>query len=170
MTKEIIEKICTPSTPLDVKDISAEEKKLLGEFLLAKGFTNSTFYLRFFQKGFSPWEIIGIEKCKEQFLDMKDVSEVLLNFDSDDASGKGNKKKGYLYTLAKSPKPGVFYDCLRKAKNCLCSKFQVYMLEKGMCTNTVIKRFNLGDWKPWEQKGIRAMLEEYLKGKEDAEK
>jgi len=165
MTKELIEKICKPSTPLDVKDISAEEKKLLGEFLSSLGFTNSTFYLRFFQKGFSPWEIDGIEKCKEQFLDMKDVSEVLLGFEEDDA-GKEHGDKGYLYTLAKSPEPGVFYGCLRKAKSCLCSKFQVYMLERGMCTRTVIKRFNIGDWKPWELKGIRVTLEEYLRWKE----
>lgn len=166
MTKEIIGKICTPSTPLDVKDISVEEKKLLGEFFLAKGFTNSTFYLRFFQKGFSPWEIIGVEKCKEQFLDMKDVSEVLLSFeDDDDASGDEHGNKGYLYTLAKSPEPGMFYSCLRKAKACLCTKFQSYMLERGMCPGTVIKRFSVGDWKPWEQKGIRALLEEYYEGR-----
>jgi len=162
MTKEIIEKICTPSTPLDVKDMSAEEKKLLGEFLAAKGFTTSTFYLRFFQKGFSLWEIIGIEKCKEQFLDMKDVSEVLLGFEDDDASGDEHGDKGYLYTLAKSQEPGVFYSCLRKARNNLCTKFWTYMLERGMCTNTVLKRFNTGDWKPWEQKGIKALLEEYM--------
>jgi len=166
MTKEIIEKICKPSTPLDVKDISAEEKKLLGEFLATKGFTNSTFYLRFFQKGFSEWEIIGIEKCKEQFLDMKEVSEVLLNYEDANASDKDHGDKGYLYTLARSPEPGVFYDCLRKTKNSLCSKFWTFMLQKGMCTNTVLKRFNIGDWKPWEQVGIKALLEEYMKGKE----
>ena len=52
MTKEIIEKICRKNTPLEVNDISVEEKKNLAEFLAAKGFTTSTFYLRFFQKGF----------------------------------------------------------------------------------------------------------------------
>ena len=50
MTKEIIEKICRKNTPLEVNDISVEEKKNLAEFLAAKGFTTSTFYLRFFQK------------------------------------------------------------------------------------------------------------------------
>lgn len=164
MTKEIIEKICNPNTPLDVKDISAEKKKLLGAFLVSKGFTNSTFYLRFFQKGFSRWEIIGVEKCKEQFLDIKEVSEVLLNFEDDGASDGEHGDKGYLYVLAKSQEPGVFYNCLRKAKASLCSKFQTYMLERGMCTNTVIKRFNVGDWKTWERVGIRALLEEYNKG------
>ena len=52
MTKENVEKITQNNTPLDVNDISAEEKRNLAEFLSDKGFTISTFYLRFFQKGF----------------------------------------------------------------------------------------------------------------------
>ena len=43
MTKEIIEKICRKNTPLEVNDISVEEKKNLAEFLAAKGFTTSLF-------------------------------------------------------------------------------------------------------------------------------
>ena len=57
MTKENIEKISIPSTALDVKDMTPDEKKHLSSFLLEKGFTSPTFYLRFFQKGFSLWEI-----------------------------------------------------------------------------------------------------------------
>lgn len=64
MTKEIIEKVTQNNTPLEVNDISADEKKNLAEFLSAKGFTISTFYLRFFQKGFDAWEILGIKNCK----------------------------------------------------------------------------------------------------------
>ena len=59
MTKENVEKITQNNTPLDVNDISADEKKNLAEFLSDKGFTISTFYLRFFQKGFDAWEIQG---------------------------------------------------------------------------------------------------------------
>ena len=50
MTKENVEKITQNNTPLDVNDISAKEKQNLAEFLSDKGFTTSTFYLRFFQK------------------------------------------------------------------------------------------------------------------------
>ena len=42
MTKEILEKIMQNNTPLEVNDISVEEKKTLAEFLSAKGFTAST--------------------------------------------------------------------------------------------------------------------------------
>lgn len=64
MTKEIIEKICRKNSLLEVNDISVEEKKNLAEFLSDKGFTISTFYLRFFQKGFDAWEIQGIKTAK----------------------------------------------------------------------------------------------------------
>ena len=67
MTKEIIEKVTQQGISLDVNDLNAEEKKNLAEFLSAKGFTDSTFYLRFFQKGFDTWEILGINKCKSKF-------------------------------------------------------------------------------------------------------
>ena len=53
MTKEIFRKITGPRTPIDIKDVSAEEKKALLLFLMPKGFSIATFYKRFFQKGFS---------------------------------------------------------------------------------------------------------------------
>ena len=87
MTKEIIEKICRKNTPLEVNDISVEEKKNLAEFLAAKGFTTSTFYLRFFQKGFDAWEIQGIKDCKNQFLAIPEVGKLLSEYVETDALG-----------------------------------------------------------------------------------
>ena len=113
MTKEIIEKVTQQGNSLDVNDLNAEEKKNLAEFLSAKGFTDSTFYLRFFQKGFDTWEILGINKCKSYFLGMPDIGKVLLEYVERDALGKEIGDKGYLYTLAQSDKPGVFYACLK---------------------------------------------------------
>lgn len=158
MTKEIIEKVTQNNTPLEVNDISADEKKNLAEFLSAKGFTISTFYLRFFQKGFDTWEILGIKNCKKQFLAIPEVANLLSEYVETDALGNEIGKKGYLTEAAKSEEPGVFYTCLKKASSGLCMKFFAFMEERGMSRTTIIKRFTADDWKPWEQEGIRALL------------
>ena len=160
MTKKILEKITQKRTFLSVADISAEEKKDLLLFLTEKGFTNSTFYLRFFQKGFSEWEIVGIKECKKQFLELPDVAEALLAYvdKEDDTALEGDK--GYYYTLSQSDDPGVFYDCIRKV-NGLCTKFHSYMNDMGMSVGTTVKRFREENWKLWEVQGIKSVLEEY---------
>ena len=53
MSKEIVKKITKLCTPLHTDDLTAEDKKALYAVLEKKGFTRATFYLRFFQKGFS---------------------------------------------------------------------------------------------------------------------
>ncbi len=164
MTKKNIEKISNPNTPLAVSDMKVDEKKALGDFLLSKGFTSSTFYLRFFQKGFELWEILGINTCKEQFLAISDVAKLLLGYVEVDVLGNEIGDKGYLYTLAKSDDPGIFYACLKRANNGLCIKFFEFMEERGMSRNTVIKRFSTDDWKPWEQEGITSLLQKFRKG------
>lgn len=158
MTKENVEKITQNNTPLDVNDISADEKRNLAEFLSDKGFTISTFYLRFFQKGFDAWEIQGIKNCKKQFLAIPEVANLLSGYVETDALGNEIGKKGYLVGAAKSDEPGVFYTCLKKANNGLCMKFFAFMEERGMSRTTIIKRFTADDWKPWEQEGIKALL------------
>lgn len=158
MTKENIEKITTPLQSLNAKDISVEEKKSLSDFMQAKGFSVATFYLRFFKNGFSVWEIIGINECKKQFLDMPEVAELLLSYAGDEEQEADKGDKGYLYTLAKSDKVGAFYECLRRANTGLCKKFFDFMNERGMSTGTVIKRFTTDNWKEWESNGIKNCL------------
>lgn len=161
MTKEIVEKIANSYTPLQVDDLSVEDKKALYVVLAKKGFTLATFYLRFFQKGFSKWEIEGINECKRQFLLLPDVSQLLLDYVGEDDPQMVNGDKGYLYTLAQSDEPGLFYSCLKRAKAGMCNKFIAYMNERGMSVATVIKRFTVENWKPWEQEGIRSILASY---------
>lgn len=161
MTKEIVEKIANSYTPLQVDDLSVEDKKALYVVLAKKGFTLATFYLRFFHKGFSKWEIEGINECKRQFLLLPDVSQLLLDYVGEDDSQMVNGDKGYLYTLAQSDEPGLFYSCLKRANAGMCNKFIAYMNELGMSAATVIKRFAVENWKPWEQEGIRSILASY---------
>ena len=80
MSKEIVKKITKLCTPLHTDDLTAEDKKALYAVLEKKGFTRATFYLRFFQKGFSEWEIEGIDECKHQFLLLPDVAQKLLDY------------------------------------------------------------------------------------------
>lgn len=161
MTKEIVEKIANSYTPLQVDDLSVEDKKALYVVLAKKGFTLATFYLRFFQKGFSKWEIEGINECKRQFLLLPDVSQLFLDYVGEDDPQMVNGDKGYLYTLAQSDEPGLFYSCLKRANAGMCNKFIAYMNERGMSAATVIKRFTVENWKPWEQEGIRSILASY---------
>ena len=161
MSKEIVKKITKLCTPLHTDDLSAEGKKALYAVLEKKGFTLATFYLRFFQKGFSEWEIEGIDECKHQFLLLPDVAQKLLDYVDADNPEKVEGDKGYLYTLAQSDEPGVFYSCLKRVNAGMCNKFIAYMSERGMSAATVIKRFTIDKWKPWEREGIRHILDSY---------
>ena len=80
MTKEIVEKITKPYASLQIDDMTVDDKRALYVALAKKGFKLSTFYLRFFQNGFSGWEIEGIDECKRQFLLLPDVSHSLLEY------------------------------------------------------------------------------------------
>lgn len=161
MTKKNIEKISIPGTALGVKDMTPEEKKDLLNFLLEKGFTGPTFYLRFFQKGFSLWEIMGTKECKRQFLAIPDIAKALKDHEAaPDTDDDGEEKS--LYDMACSDEPGVFYACLKKTKG-LCTRFFRFMQDKGMCMAVTIKRFSSDEWKPWEQEGITSLLREYMK-------
>ena len=161
MTKEIIEKITKSHTPLQTDDMIVEDKKSLYAALEKKGFTLATFYLRFFQKGFSEWEIEGIDECKRQFLLLPNVAQQLLDYVDEDDPQAIEGDKGYLYILAQSDEPGVFYSCLKRVNAGMCNKFIAFMNERGMSAATVIKRFTTDNWKPWEKEGIRNLLNSY---------
>lgn len=160
MTKENIEKITTPNGFWNSDDISVEEKKKLADYMEKRGLTTSTFYLRFFKNGFAPWEIMGIDECKRQFLLIPEVSELLLNY-KDESDEDGDK--GYLYVLAQSDSPGVFYSSLKKANRGLCLRFFDFMNERGMSMGTVIKRFTFESWRRWEKDGIHDSLVNFNK-------
>ena len=161
MTKEIVKKITKSHTPLQTDDMTVEDKKSLYAALEKKGFTLATFYLRFFQKGFSEWEIEGIDECKRQFLSLPNVAQQLLDYVDEDDPQAIEGDKGYLYILSQSDEPGVFYSCLKRVNAGMCNKFIAYMNERGMSAATVIKRFTTDNWKPWETEGIRHILNSY---------
>lgn len=167
MTKEQIEKISQPYATLDINEVSADEKKHMLDVLDGKGFTVSTFYLRFFQKGFSAWELMGVKECKRQFLLLPDVAKTLLEYSDESDPDAQAGDKGYLYTLAQSDGAGIFYDCLKKANKGLCTRFGAFMNERGMSLGTVIRRFTADTWRVWEQEGMRSVVSQFLDNDSD---
>lgn len=167
MTKEIFKKITQDNTFLDITEISAQEKKELLSYLAEKGFTRTTFYLRFFQKGFSEWEIIGVKECKNRFILLPDVAEALLSYVDEDDTSSLPGDKGYYYTLAKSEEAGVFYKCLFKANRGLRQKFYDYMSGLGMSEGTTVKRFKEENWKEWEVEGLSHVLSDYMASRKE---
>ena len=92
---------------------------------------------------------------------MTDVSQPLLEYVDEENPQMVKGDKGYLYTLAQSNEPGIFYSCLKRVNAGMCNKFIAYMNERGMSAATVIKRFTTDNWKPWEKEGIRKLLTSY---------
>ncbi len=155
MTQENLEKITLPRNPFDASEVSVEEKKRIAAAMEAKGLLFSTFYLRFFQKGFDAWEIDGVENCKKQFLELPEVAQALLEHQGE---GYAEGDKGYSYILALSGEPGVFYRTLKETDRGLCCKFLRFMEDKGMSPTVARRRFTEEDWKDWEREGVRAAL------------
>lgn len=161
MAKKNFEKLLKANTPLNISDIPFSYRLGLLDFLLDYGITNSTFYLRFFRNGFDEWELIGIDECMNRFLSIPRVSQTLNNYVEKDVTGKEIGVKGRLYRLAQKGSTSIFYNCLKKAEKGFCLLFFSYMRDMGMSNPTVIKRFISENWKPWELKGIRNLIEEY---------
>lgn len=153
MTKQIIEKIRTPRTPVDIKDVSAEEKKALLLFLMPNGFSIATFYKRFFQKGFSTWELIGVKECKRQFLASPEVKRKIEDF----YYPEQNAPKDFPLSLADEDN-GRFYAKLKEQGQGLCKKFASFMKERGMSERTTYTRFTGDKWKDWEGIGVLLLL------------
>lgn len=140
MTKENWIKITTPFSYWGISEIPVSEKKILQDKLAEMGFSQPTFYLRFFQKGFSEWELSGIKNLKIRFLGLINEQKIeAVNINTDD----------------------TFYESLGQTKG-LRNMFISFMQERGMSAATVIKRFTLESWRPWEQEGIRAVLEPFV--------
>lgn len=155
MTKQIWRKIKEGGV-LDATDLTAEEKKALYAVMERFGLPKATCYSRFFDKGFSPWEIKGVSKIKEEFL----LSEVC-NTDNDKSGEDGSRGYGYVLELAPDYDDSKFYELVTNLK--IGVKLCEVMSSLGMTSQmTVRTRFRSNDWKPWELRGIGAILDEDL--------
>ena len=157
MTKEILKKICDGGF-LDVDDMSVEAKKRLFVLMKHYGMPQSTSYHRFFNKGFDKWEILGVTYIKNSFL--------LTSFSGEDTKYKtdveGSRGYGYVLSLDPAYNDSKFFALVTQQK--MGVKLCNYMAELGMASQmTVRTRFKADDWKPWELKGIKNILEDFVK-------
>ena len=158
MTKEKFEKILLGDA-FSVEDLTPDEKKVVYEAMQKYGMPQSTAYVRFFDKGFDPWEISGVNKTQKEFL--------LTTFADIDGTGndeEGSRGYGYVLTLAKNYDDKKFYDICTQLN--VGQKLCEFMAVRGMKSPvTVRKRFREADWQPWETVGIEAIIDEICKPK-----
>ena len=161
MTKEIVKKICDGGV-LSVGDMSADAKKRLYALMERYGMPQSTSYHRFFNIGFAKWEILGVTKLKNRFLPTS-FSEV-----EDGTDVEGSRGYGYVLSLDPDYEDSKFFTLVTQQK--IGVKLCNYMSELGMASQmTVRTRFKADDWKPWEQKGIKNILEDFVKSEKQSE-
>lgn len=155
MTKNVWEKILNGGT-LSVTDITPEEKKRLYALFEEYGMPKSTCYNRLFNKGFCKWEIIGVSHIQDIFL-------VMEKSDTDNLQEREEGSRGYgaVLSLSSGYNDRKFYELVTSLKmgKRLCER----MAELGMSSQmTVRTRFKADDWKPWELKGVKAIIDEFV--------
>lgn len=155
MTKHFFNKIYSGGV-LSVSDLTADEKKAFYAKMAEYGMPMSTARARFFEKGFSQWEILGITQLRDSFLEMEKSG-------TDNISEGEEGSRGYGAVLSLSPgyDDSKFYELVTSLKmgKRLCDR----MAELGMSSQmTVRTRFKANDWKPWELKGVKAIIDEFF--------
>lgn len=154
MTKNIWKKIWDGGT-LSATDLTPEDKKRLYALFEGYGMPKSTCYNRFFDKGFCEWEIMGVSHIRDAFL----VSEKG-NTDEEPEGEEGSRGYGAVLALSSKYDDSKFYELVTNLKigKRLCDR----MAELGMSSQmTVRTRFKANDWKPWELKGVKAIINEF---------
>ena len=156
MTKNIWKKILDGGI-LSATDITPEEKKQLYALFEGYGMPKSTCYNRFFDKGFCKWEIMGVSHIQDVFLVREKIN-------TDDMTEGEEGSRGYGAVLALSPEydNSKFYELVTNLK--IGKRLCDYMAELGMSSQmTVRTRFKANDWKPWEMKGIKEIIDEFVR-------
>ncbi len=140
MERDIFYKLESPGGHLEAKDLTADEKRGLYALMGKYGLPESTTYNRFFDKGFDPWEMMGVNQCKADFVETVEneaIRKILLCTDDG------------------------FYSALPEGSG-YRMRLVSHMAERGMVHRaTVEKRFDTDDWKEWERRGVRAVIEEF---------
>lgn len=140
MERHIFRKLESPGGHLEAKDLTAEEKRALYALMGKYGLPESTTYNRFFDKGFDSWELAGVNQCKADFV----------------ASVENEAIRNILYGTDEG-----FYKAMPEGSGYRV-RLVSYMAERGMVHRaTVEKRFDADDWKEWERRGVRAVIDEF---------
>jgi hypothetical protein len=142
--KEKIQKwIANPKTPIRRNGATQEEVAKLKLLLERAGMGVSMFYNRTTYVGFDQWEMNGITRCMEEYVEMV----------NDDANGGGENKEPLILRM-KSPQD--FRQMLLE-RNLWCD-FTNYMQLLGMSPKTTKSRFYENSFAPWEMQGVESMM------------
>ena len=160
MNKEKFDKLIS-GRALPVKLMSPVEKKRLFELMTQYGATEHFARDRFFKEGFKSWEYIGIDNLKVEYLQSHpgEIAGCLRDTPSAQSLFDATMRRDQTV-------PGVFYQLLLMAH--LTADFVGYMSDLGMLSSpTVIKSFTEDNWKAYERKGIKAIVEEFCEKGQD---
>lgn len=146
MKKDIIQKIISGGVFVS-SDLTSDEKKRLHALMKHYGASEGYSYNRFFQRGFSQWELKGIEWVKAEYLNV-------MEREGTDVSGYRN------LTETERNQPGAFFNFLKEQRHVV--RFDQWMADAGMRSAvTVAKRFGSDNWLPFELRGIESILSEF---------
>lgn len=155
MNKNIWRKI-KDGRALSANDLSAEEKKILYAVMENYGMPQSSCYRRFFEKGFSRWELDGVSKIENEFL-----LSVPCNTNFNKEGEEGSRGYGYVLSIMPDYDESKFYQLVTQLK--IGVSLIDFMAQRGMASQmTVRTRFRNNDWKPWEKAGIARIIDEEL--------
>lgn len=142
----INEKLCCTKGHLNAEDLTPQEKEVLYIVMTSHGASRGFAYDRFFKEGFSSWEMVGIDNIKHDFL----------RNHKDEIFPQGvNVSTADIINV-----PGAFYRTLGMHFG-MKKQFAEYMASLGMGANSVLNKFSADDWKDYERRGIRSIVDEY---------
>ena len=136
-----------PKTPIRRNGATVEEVSKLKLLFERAGMTSSVFYNRTTYVGFDTWEVDGINRCMEQYVQMV----------NDEAKGKETEEGEQPEPLRiGNMSPQDFRQALLDRG--LWCDFTNYMQLHGMSTKTTLKRFYENSFAEWEMKGVERMM------------
>lgn len=149
----IKDKLTKAKVSLKSDELTPNQKKLLIRILVENGASQSFVYVRFFEKGFSEWELRGVDNIKRTFIaEHQDEIWPKEMFDADKVAQNIHEA----VTM-----PGEFYRAISRRYG-LRKAFNQQMVQMGMSSTVVMKRFREdNDWKKYETRGMLDVMDEY---------
>lgn len=168
-------------------DLTPSEKVLLHDLMSRAGSTRAFSYDRFFAKGFSSWEIDGVWKAEIDYMQQLhtqekiDIEVLCPSADAPMCDSRGTVCKKCVFSYVSYHGDRRSFDLLEKGAFWRFlgdihrrHHFTEYMKDRGMLSpSTVRKRFSEDDFKGYEFKGVRQIVEEFceqVKGSQDGKK
>ena len=144
-----------PQKPIARNGASVKELALLRELFKKYGMSDSRFYNRAQYVGFDAWEIMGIDRCINEYVEM--VNEEI-------RTGKRQTDENTEpITLTATMSAQDFRQLL--SERGLLTDFYNYMSLQGMSQKTTAIRIADGNFAEWEMRGVESIYQECKENK-----